>query len=199
MSENTNPEQTPAQPLNPGEVPDGYDKPTQYGQPAPSWQQPPASATEAPSYREPDAPQGYQPPNPQQGYPQSYQQQGSTQGYQQPGYPQNPQQQGYGMVAGGEPKSKVVAGILGILLGGLGIHNTAQTPAAFRSRTSPAPVPWVDPLARIHPGTAYAAGVYAPGPSTTVSGRANSAVSTSVGMFKRAPSSSALTLCPLSL
>ncbi len=123
MSENTNPEQTPAQPLNPGEVPDGYDKPTQYGQPAPSWQQPPASATEAPSYREPDAPQGYQPPNPQQGYPQSYQQQGSTQGYQQPGYPQNPQQQGYGMVAGGEPKSKVVAGILGILLGGLGIHN----------------------------------------------------------------------------
>ena len=45
------------------------------------------------------------------------------QGYQQ-GYPQGyGQQPAYGVPYGTEQKSKVVAGILGILLGSLGIHN----------------------------------------------------------------------------
>ena len=117
MSENTNPEQTPAQPEKRTVVPEGYDQPlqsSQAGQQAPSWQPPAASYTTAPSY-------------PQPGAPQDYQQQNVQQGYQQPGYPQQqqgyPQQQGYGIIPGVEQKSKLVAGILGILLGSLGIHN----------------------------------------------------------------------------
>lgn len=118
MSENTNPEQTPAQPERSAEVPEGYDQPTQTsqaGQQAPSWQQPAANDTPAPSYPQPGAPQDYQQQNLQQGY----QQQGYPQGYPQ-GYQQ---QQGYGIIPGVEQKSKIVAGILGILLGSLGIHN----------------------------------------------------------------------------
>ncbi|MGP9502037.1 NINE protein [Specibacter sp. AOP5-B1-6] len=122
MSENINPEKTP--PAAP-EVPAGYDQPAgsasgsqappSYEAPAsfeppaaPSYQQP--SETQAPSYPQPGAQQGY----PQQNMQQGYQQPGAQQGYQQPGY---------GVAPGGEQKSKVVAGILGILLGGLGIHN----------------------------------------------------------------------------
>nr|UIK90343.1 TM2 domain-containing protein [Arthrobacter polaris] len=41
----------------------------------------------------------------------------------QPGYQQSYQQPTYGLAPGVEQKSKVVAGILGILLGYLGIHN----------------------------------------------------------------------------
>lgn len=129
MSENNQPAQDPLEFGNPSEVPAGYDQPARpaYGgqshqQPAaPSYQQPAAPA--APSYQQPypGVPQGYPQQNVQQN---PYQQPGTQQGYpqqnpyQQPGYPQP----GHPMV-GGPQKSKVVAGILGILLGGLGIHN----------------------------------------------------------------------------
>ncbi len=69
--------------------------------------------------------QGY----PQQGYPQQgYPQQGyPPQGYPQQGYPQQPYQQpGYAPYPYVDPswpeRSKVVAGLLGIFLGGLGVH-----------------------------------------------------------------------------
>lgn len=62
---------------------------------------------------------GYQ----QQGYQQPYQQQGYPNGYQQ-GYPQ---QQGYPVMpyGYGDPtaKSKIAAGLLGIFLGFIGVHN----------------------------------------------------------------------------
>lgn len=64
----------------------------------------------------------YQQPNYQQ---QGYQQQGYQQAnYQQQGYPQQgyyPQQNMYGTDP--NAKSKLVAGLLGIFLGGLGVHN----------------------------------------------------------------------------
>lgn len=127
MSENINPEKTP--PVVP-EVPAGYDQPANSatGSQAPPSYEAPASfdPPAAPSYQEPADPQapGYPQPGAQQGYPQ----QNMQQGYQQPGgaqqgYQQGYQQPGYGVAPGGEQKSKVVAGILGILLGGLGIHN----------------------------------------------------------------------------
>lgn len=125
MTENSNPEKTPNTP----EVPAGYDRPDQA---APGHQTPPNytaptsyGATAAPSYPQPSEPQApsYPQPGAQQGYQQGYQQQNMQQGYQQPGMQQGYQQQGYGMAGVGEQKSKVVAGILGILLGSLGIHN----------------------------------------------------------------------------
>ncbi|GAA4657459.1 TM2 domain-containing protein [Arthrobacter cryoconiti] len=73
-----------------------------FEQPAPYQQ----ADVQTPAYQ---APPAYQP-----------QQQGNQQGYQQPGSPQGYQQ---GYQQGGEQKSKVVAGILGILLGAFGIHN----------------------------------------------------------------------------
>lgn len=130
MSENQNPGQpvdpygTPAPkpqqvPETPG-VPEGYDQPAQapfqptaYQAPAeqapPGYQVPPAyqaPAEQAPPYQGQPYPQqqGYQQPAPYQG---------------QPGYGQAP----YAVPYGVEQKSKVAAGILGILLGGLGIHN----------------------------------------------------------------------------
>jgi len=62
--------------------------------------------------------------NASQGFEQNpYQQNPYQQGYQQnpyqQGYQQNPYQQGYQQV---ETKSKIAAGVLGILLGSLGIH-----------------------------------------------------------------------------
>ncbi|WP_125610105.1 TM2 domain-containing protein [Specibacter cremeus] len=69
-------------------------------------------------YQQPPA--GYAPPGyPQQGYaPPGY-----PQGYGQPGYPQGYGQPGYAPYAGVEQKSKIAAGLLGIFLGSLGIHN----------------------------------------------------------------------------
>lgn len=122
MSENINPEKTP--PAAP-EVPAGYDQPagSASGSQAPPSYEAPASfePPAAPSYQQPSETQApsYPQPGAQQGYPQ----QNMQQGYQQPGYQQGYQQPGYGVAPGGEQKSKVVAGILGILLGGLGIHN----------------------------------------------------------------------------
>ncbi|WP_247647178.1 TM2 domain-containing protein [Arthrobacter sp. E3] len=127
MSENIQPEQTPDQPKPSSEVPAGYDQPAHPSEHAPSWQPPVASDTAAPSYPQPSPPQEYQQQNAQQGYQQGYQQQGYQQQNVQQGYPQQQgyqqgyqQQQGYGMVP--EQKSKIVAGILGILLGAWGIH-----------------------------------------------------------------------------
>ena len=77
-------------------------------------------------YPQPGYPQGYTQP----GYPQGYTQPGYPEGYTQPGYPESypqrgyPQayQQGYGQPMS-EQKSKLAAGLLGIFLGSLGIHN----------------------------------------------------------------------------
>ncbi len=82
-------------------TPAGYDQPVQPA--APDYAQP--------SHQQPmdQAPPAYQ----SQPYQQGYQSQPYQQGYQQPAYAQ----------PYGEQKSKVAAGILGILLGGLGIHN----------------------------------------------------------------------------
>ncbi|MBP2411928.1 TM2 domain-containing membrane protein YozV [Arthrobacter stackebrandtii] len=108
MSENTQPEQNPLGLNKPTEVPAGYDQPAPVDTPVPpaygtpSYGQPDAPAPEAPAYQQP---QGYPQQNVQPGAP--YQQP-----YQQPGF----------AVAGAQ-KSKVVAGVLGILLGSLGIHN----------------------------------------------------------------------------
>ena len=68
--------------------------------------------------------QGYQQPYQQQGYQQPYQQQGYQQPYQQQGY-QQPYQQGYNpnMAMNNPPKSRMAAGLLGIFLGGFGVHN----------------------------------------------------------------------------
>ena len=122
MSENIQPGQTPDQPKPYSEVPAGYDQPAQPGEQTPSWQPPVATETAAPSYPQPAAPQDYQQQNVQQGYQQGYQQQqGYQPGYQQQqGYQPGYQQQGYAMAS--EQKSKLVAGILGILLGAWGIH-----------------------------------------------------------------------------
>lgn len=134
MSENTHPEQNRPEPGMPSEIPPGYDQPARPAYGAPSYQQP--APPTASAYQEPGAPASPYPgapqpnpyqANPYQGAPQanpyqansyppnsySGQQQNLGQGYPQPGF-------GY---AGGEQKSKVVAGILGILLGSLGIHN----------------------------------------------------------------------------
>lgn len=142
MSENSKPEQ----PDTPAEVPAGYDQPAVPNPETPAYQAPAApqepqqqapeapvypqapsypQAAQAPTYPQPGAQQGYDQQNVQAGYnqpgmPQGYGQQGyGQQGYQQ-GYGQQP---AYGVPYGTEQKSKVVAGILGILLGGLGIHN----------------------------------------------------------------------------
>lgn len=112
MSENINPEKTP--PAAP-EVPAGYDQPAgaAAGSQAPPSYEAPASfdPPAAPSYQQPSEPQApsYPQPGAQQGYPQ----QNMQQGYQQPGY---------GAPYGVEQKSKLIAGILGILLGAWGIH-----------------------------------------------------------------------------
>jgi TM2 domain-containing membrane protein YozV len=102
----------PAYPSAPSEVPPGYDQPAGYGQPT-GYSQPsyPQEQLQQPAYQE----QQYQQPPVYQG---QYQQPPVYQGQQQ-GYPQP----GYGMAPGVEQKSKLVAGLLGILLGGLGIHN----------------------------------------------------------------------------
>ncbi|HEV7167292.1 MAG TPA: NINE protein [Micrococcaceae bacterium] len=98
-----------------------YGQQQEYGQPGypqPGYPQNPPQA---------GYPQGYdQPPYAQAGYPEGYdqspyQQPGYPQGYPQPGYPQA-YQQGYGQPMS-EQKSKLAAGLLGIFLGSLGIHN----------------------------------------------------------------------------
>lgn len=100
----------------PGAVPPAYPA---YQQPPEGYQQPPAPDQSGyPAYQQ--SPEGYQQPQPYAppGYPQ---QQGYGQpGYVQPGYPQQP----YPVYQPGiEQKSKLAAGLLGILLGGFGIHN----------------------------------------------------------------------------
>ena len=108
MSQNSHPEHNPERPQNPSEVPAGYDQPSQpnYGAPvAPSYQGPATPTSGEPTYGTPNYPA---PPAPT---------------YMQPGYQQSYQQPTYGLAPGVEQKSKVVAGILGILLGYLGIHN----------------------------------------------------------------------------
>ncbi|AIY03287.1 hypothetical protein ART_3688 [Arthrobacter sp. PAMC 25486] len=124
MSENNQPEQNPLDFGKASEVPAGYDQPAPPAYGAPGYQEP--AAPQPPSYQQPEPQSPY--PGAQQAYPQQnvqqnpYQQQGGQQGYQQQGFQQPYPQPGYPMV-GGQQKSKVVAGILGILLGGLGIHN----------------------------------------------------------------------------
>lgn len=123
MSENNQPEQNPLDFGTASEVPAGYDRPAPSAYGAPSYQEPAAPQTQSYQQSEPPSPypgaQGSPYPGAQQGYSQQnvtqnpYQQQGGQQGYPQPGYP----------MVGGPQKSKVVAGILGILLGSLGIHN----------------------------------------------------------------------------
>lgn len=83
--------------------PQGYQQPGYQGDYAQGGQ---------PSYQQGPPPGSYQP-----GYPQGYQQ-GYPQGYQQ-GYPQGAPAPYYGWA---EPKSRLAAGLLGIFLGGLGIH-----------------------------------------------------------------------------
>ncbi|SEE73539.1 TM2 domain-containing protein [Arthrobacter alpinus] len=121
MTENINPEKTP--PVTP-DVPAGYDQPEAA---APSYQAPPSYDAPA-SFEPPAAPSYQQPAEPlAPAYPEASAQPGYQQGYPQQnvqqGYPQAYQQPAYGMAGVGEQKSKVVAGILGILLGSLGIHN----------------------------------------------------------------------------
>lgn len=127
MSENTQPEQNPLNIDKPGEVPPGYDQPAPPAYGAPSYQEP--AAPQPPSYQQPEpqaapypgAPQANQYQANQQASPyQNNQQPYQQQGYAQPNMQQGYQQGGYGV---GEQKSKVVAGVLGILLGTLGIHN----------------------------------------------------------------------------
>ena len=73
--------------------------------------------------------QNYQQQSYQQPYQQNYQQQPYQQNYQQQSYQQNyqqPYQQPYGQgypTQGGQQKSKIVAGLLGIFLGCFGVHN----------------------------------------------------------------------------
>jgi TM2 domain-containing membrane protein YozV len=125
-------QQPPADDQNPGST--GYGTPTYPPQPEQGYGYPPQGYPQQPDQ------QGYgQPQQPEQGY--GYPQQGpGPQGYpQQPGqqgYPQDPNQQGYGYPQQqpyGQPaypppyydpeaKSRLVAGLLGILLGSLGIH-----------------------------------------------------------------------------
>jgi TM2 domain-containing membrane protein YozV len=98
MSENQNPDL----PAEPGPAP------------APAFPAPeaPAAYADAPP---PPAYQGEPYQQPMEQAPPAYQ----GQPYQQQGYPQQP---GYSQQPGYEQKSKIVAGILGILLGSLGIH-----------------------------------------------------------------------------
>ncbi|MFQ4147544.1 TM2 domain-containing protein [Arthrobacter sp. LAPM80] len=123
MSENIQPEQTPA---NGTDVPAGYDQPAPGYQAPPRYEQPaPYVAPAAPSYEVPAA--APTPEYPQSGVPQGYPQENMQQAYPPPGmqqsYQQGYQQPPYGVAQGVEQKSKLVAGILGILLGGFGIHN----------------------------------------------------------------------------
>ena len=121
MSDNNHPGQDPLETGKPTEVPAGYDQPAPPAYVDPSRQQP--AAPETPRYQQPPAPEAPSYQQPYQGIPQGYPQQNMQQNpYQQPGTQQGYPQSGYPMV-GGPQKSKVVAGILGILLGGLGIHN----------------------------------------------------------------------------
>lgn len=76
----------------------------------------PDVASQQPYQQQPYQRQAYQQPYQQQAYQQ--------QPYQQQGYQQQPYQQpGYYPTMSNQPKSRLVAGLLGILLGGLGIHN----------------------------------------------------------------------------
>lgn len=95
--------------------------------PAPSYGTP-APAYGTPAYQQPTSGAGYQQPTSDAGYQQAYQQQAYQQpGYQQAGY----QQAGYAQPAAaaaydaqGRPlsdKTKLVAGLLGIFLGGFGV------------------------------------------------------------------------------
>lgn len=118
MSENTQPEQNPLDISKPGEVPPGYDRPAPPAYGEPSHQQPDPPAAAYPAAPQANPYHANQQTNPYQSSQQTYQQQGYTQ----PNHPQGYQQGGFGYV-GGEQKSKVIAGVLGILLGSLGIHN----------------------------------------------------------------------------
>ncbi|MGO4382722.1 NINE protein [Specibacter sp. RAF43] len=111
MSENPKPEEpadphgqpAPVDPPSPAETPVADAAPVAPGYGPPAYPQ-------QPGYAQP----GYGQPGPgQQGYP--------PQAYPPPGY-QQPYPPGYGYQPGVEQKSKIVAGILGILLGYLGIH-----------------------------------------------------------------------------
>jgi TM2 domain-containing membrane protein YozV len=106
MSENPG----PSDPAQPEKREDGSAYPQ-------SNDQPPYPQAGGPQYPPSGNQQGY----PQPGYPQAYTQPGYPQSYPQPGYPQA-YQQGYGQPMS-EQKSKLAAGLLGIFLGSLGIHN----------------------------------------------------------------------------
>jgi TM2 domain-containing membrane protein YozV len=90
-------------PERPSEQPDPGTEPTTPVPPAADWQQPPPP--QPPPY-------GQQPP--------AYGQQ-PTYGQPAPGYGA-PQQPAYGMAPDPQAKSKIAAGLLGIFLGGFGVH-----------------------------------------------------------------------------
>ena len=84
------------------------------------------AAEAAPNYQ--PQPEVQQQPYQQQGFPQQpYQQQAYQQPYQQQGYNPNAAYQAgapvYNPNMMAQPKSKLVAGLLGIFLGGIGVHN----------------------------------------------------------------------------
>ena len=100
--------QPPPEPPAPDEPPGDPTTPL----PPPAWQQP---QQPPPDWQQPAPPPGYQQPPP------GYQQPGYGQpGYGQPGYGQPAP---YGMVPyDPQAKSKIAAGLLGIFLGGFGVH-----------------------------------------------------------------------------
>ncbi|MGL3805179.1 NINE protein [Paeniglutamicibacter sp. R2-26] len=112
------PDSNPQQPANPY-----LQKPVNPPQQQPG-QQPHMQQQPYPAYQQP-AGNPYQQQPGQQGWPQAQQppmqQQPYTQQHGQPGYPQQYGQQPYGY-PGAVPKSRVAAGLFGILLGGLGVH-----------------------------------------------------------------------------
>ena len=86
----------------------------------------PLAASQVP--QQPYQQQAYQQPYQQQAYQQQpYQQQAYQQPYQQQGYNPNAAYQAgapvYNPNMMAQPKSKLVAGLLGIFLGGIGVHN----------------------------------------------------------------------------
>ncbi|OFI38585.1 hypothetical protein BIU82_04500 [Arthrobacter sp. SW1] len=124
-----NPERTPAPDSIPAPDQAPAAQPPAYGQP-PHFEAPRQPTPQPPYPGQPGAPQQqpYQAPPqfqaPQQPYyaqpgPEQQPYPGQQPGPQQPQYYAQPQNPAYGYA---EPKSKIVAGLLGLFLGGLGIH-----------------------------------------------------------------------------
>ncbi|WP_054009979.1 TM2 domain-containing protein [Arthrobacter sp. ERGS1:01] len=128
MSENQNPEQ-PADPYGQPAPSAPEVQPVPEAQAAPEAPAYPSVPSDAPAdpYGQPAPTAGYGQPAPATYQPPAYpeqQYQGQPPAYQGQPYQGQPYQgQPYAVAPGVEQKSKIVAGILGILLGSLGIHN----------------------------------------------------------------------------